>query len=275
MPPLSVKRRRIPNRRRRHHQKRYARLQPHGKCRPRRGRRYLRSLQGPRPTLRRLPAPVITAATASSWPAGSRPVGWPVTVTIVGNDRDIRGDANTARHKWESAGGDDMQFEATLLRDKQLVVDAILGTGLARDVDGEAKARHRLPSATAKTPRRRHRYRQRHRRHQRQRSAASPSSAAHTVTFVRPKLGHVLLPGKEHTGQLHVFDIGIRGEKLTPEHFLNVPSLWRDKFPFPGPHSHKYTRGHAIVMGGRHRQHDGRGQARRDQRIAQRIAASS
>ncbi len=74
--------------------------------------------------------------------------------------------------------------------------------------------------------------------------------ATHTVTFVRPKVGHVMLPGKAHTGTLHVFDIGISGDNLSPQHFLNLPTLWKASFPIPSFESHKYTRGHSIVVGG-------------------------
>jgi hydroxyethylthiazole kinase-like uncharacterized protein yjeF len=35
-----------------------------------------------------------------------------------------------------------------------------------------------------------------------------------------------------------------------PESTENGPSLWRNILPFPGRESHKYTRGHAIVLGG-------------------------
>jgi len=70
--------------------------------------------------------------------------------------------------------------------------------------------------------------------------------AAHTVTFASAKRGHFLLPGKAHTGLLHIMDIGIRVEDA--ESYLNTPALW--KIPRPQMSDHKYTRGHALVMGG-------------------------
>ncbi|MBY0406102.1 MAG: NAD(P)H-hydrate dehydratase, partial [Rickettsiales bacterium] len=60
----------------------------------------------------------------------------------------------------------------------------------------------------------------------------------------------VLLPGKAHTGQLHVYDIGISGDKVKPKLFLNAPALWKHMLPLPNPDSNKYSRGHTVVIGG-------------------------
>ncbi|MFN3211606.1 MAG: NAD(P)H-hydrate dehydratase [Henriciella sp.] len=30
---------------------------------------------------------------------------------------------------------------------------------------------------------------------------------------------------------------------------INTPELWRDSFPVPGPDDHKYSRGHAVIVG--------------------------
>jgi ADP-dependent NAD(P)H-hydrate dehydratase / NAD(P)H-hydrate epimerase len=77
--------------------------------------------------------------------------------------------------------------------------------------------------------------------------------ATHTVTFVRRKPAHVLLPGRELCGEVSVFDIGVNAEavaEVSCETWLNAPYMWMDRFPKPGSHSHKYTRGHAIVVSG-------------------------
>jgi NAD(P)H-hydrate epimerase len=70
--------------------------------------------------------------------------------------------------------------------------------------------------------------------------------ATHTVAFAAAKRGHYLLPGKAHTGSLHVVDIGIPASGAGA--WLNTPALW--KLPEPGFSEHKYSRGHALVMGG-------------------------
>lgn len=174
--------------------------------------------------------------------------GWDVSLVSVGNIDDIVGDAKAAKDKWNMAGGATRTFNKDLLKDAALVVDAMFGTGLARDVEGAAKDaivainESKLPVVAIDIP-----------------SGISTDTgaimgaaitAANTVTFVRPKPGHVLLPGKAHTGQLHVYDIGITGDKVKPKLFLNAPALWQHLMPFPNPDSNKYSRGHTVVVGG-------------------------
>jgi hydroxyethylthiazole kinase-like uncharacterized protein yjeF len=77
--------------------------------------------------------------------------------------------------------------------------------------------------------------------------------ATDTVTFFRRKLGHLLLPGRLHCGQVHVADIGIPSAvlaKIRPQSFANEPALWAGCFPVPRVDGHKYTRGHAVVVSG-------------------------
>jgi NAD(P)H-hydrate epimerase len=81
---------------------------------------------------------------------------------------------------------------------------------------------------------------------------AAPVSSL-TVTFFRKKPGHLLLPGRERAGEVHVADIGIPASTLDdigPRQFENGPSLWRERFPWPGAGDHKYGRGHALIVGG-------------------------
>ncbi|WP_395023008.1 NAD(P)H-hydrate dehydratase [Dongia sp.] len=77
--------------------------------------------------------------------------------------------------------------------------------------------------------------------------------AALTVTFGWPKRGHLLLPGREWARDLVVADIGCRDEDLpdlakVPR--VNGTALWRNHLPLPSAADHKYTRGHALVVGG-------------------------
>jgi NAD(P)H-hydrate epimerase len=132
-----------------------------------------------------------------------------------------------------------------------LVVDAIFGIGLARPVEGAVKAvieaLHGRPCPVV--------------------AVDVPSGldadtgavmgaaprAALTVTFGWPKRGHLLLPGREWTRDLAVADIGVRVEDLP--HGAAVPRvnglpLWRLSLPMPSAADHKYTRGHALVLGG-------------------------
>ncbi len=74
-----------------------------------------------------------------------------------------------------------------------------------------------------------------------------------TVTFGRRKYGHLLLPGREHAGDVVVADIGIPAaaiDSLALRVHENAPALWRALLPGPAPADHKYSRGHALVVGG-------------------------
>ena len=77
-------------------------------------------------------------------------------------------------------------------------------------------------------------------------------SAAHTVTFAALKPGHLLMPGRELCGQVHLCDIGIPSRLITSPDKLwrNHPSLYRDYLPRPDASAHKYNRGHLGVFSG-------------------------
>jgi len=177
----------------------------------------------------------------------------PCAVLIVCGSGNNGGDGRVVerllrQRSWKATAVNVEEFTPALLENAALVVDAIFGTGLDRPVEGKAKAainainESGLPvvaidiasgvNATTGA------------------IMGTAINARHTVTFVRPKPGHLLLPGKTHTGELHVYDIGISGEDIKPDHFLNTPVLWKHAFPFPAQDAHKYTRGHALVIGG-------------------------
>src|SRR4029079_11815189 len=74
-----------------------------------------------------------------------------------------------------------------------------------------------------------------------------------TVTFFRCKPGHLLLPGRELCGETGLAPIGIPAavlDTVAPQVAANHPDWWSPLFPWPGPESHKYTRGHALIAGG-------------------------
>jgi hydroxyethylthiazole kinase-like uncharacterized protein yjeF len=77
--------------------------------------------------------------------------------------------------------------------------------------------------------------------------------ASETITFFCRKVGHLLLPGRLHCGEVHVADIGIPADvlrRIKPPTFHNVPALWSKSFPIPAVEGHKYSRGHAVVASG-------------------------
>ncbi len=170
--------------------------------------------------------------------------GWPVRVALLGRREALAGDAAEAAQGWQ---GPVEPLGTEALGDARLVIDALFGAGLKRPVSGVAlevlQAAGGLPLVAVDLP-----------------SGIAGDTGAvlgHapraelTVTFFRKKPGHLLLPGRLHCGETVVADIGIPDavlEEVGPTAAENGPELWA--LPFPGPGSHKYTRGHALVWGG-------------------------
>jgi hydroxyethylthiazole kinase-like uncharacterized protein yjeF len=166
-------------------------------------------------------------------------VGWPVRVAALGSPQ---GDAAHAADQWR---GPSAAFTAAESGRADLVVDAVFGAGLSRDLDPGVievlRAARRIVAID--TP-----------------SGIDGATgfvrgyaprAVLTVTFFRRKPGHLLLPGRDVCGECVVADIGIPDAVLGPiaaKAFHNGPALWR--IPRPGATSHKYTRGHVTVLGG-------------------------
>jgi ADP-dependent NAD(P)H-hydrate dehydratase / NAD(P)H-hydrate epimerase len=85
------------------------------------------------------------------------------------------------------------------------------------------------------------------------RDPSSLGSADKTVTFFRRKPGHVMQIGRGCCGEVVVADIGIPASVLkvvAPKTFANAPALWMRELPMLSVQSHKYTRGHAVVVSG-------------------------
>jgi NAD(P)H-hydrate epimerase len=74
-----------------------------------------------------------------------------------------------------------------------------------------------------------------------------------TVTFFRPKTGHLSLAGRICSGELRVAEIGVpRGvlRQMVVKQWRNGPGLWRQALRRPAIDDHKYRRGHVVVFGG-------------------------
>ena len=174
--------------------------------------------------------------------------GWPVRIGLLGDREGLKGDAAVNAGRWS---GPVEPLSSLLLDGAALVVDALFGAGLAREVTGIAAETVRaindsgtdcvavdMPSGVHGD------------------SGAVLGAAAEarlTVTFFRPKPGHLLYPGRGLCGELLVADIGIPEQvldEIAPAQFINGPALWRHQFPWPTPEKHKYTRGHALIVGG-------------------------
>lgn len=174
--------------------------------------------------------------------------GWDVRLALLGERDALRGDAAWHAQHWRQ---DIHPMDTSLLDDADLVVDAVFGAGLARDVEGVVAdmlaetARRGLPVCAVDIP-----------------SGVDGNSgavrgtavqASLTVTFFRKKPGHLLQPGRDLCGELVVADIGIDVGVLPAigsAAFENVPALWSPSLPWPRGATHKYRRGHVLVSGG-------------------------
>jgi len=187
-----------------------------------------------------------------------RNAGYDVDVFLAGHPTDLAGDARTHMEVWANLGGN--VFPASEITGKRLaqeidgadlVIDALLGTGLSKPLKGNigawvAKVNQSgravlavdLPTGVnADTGQ----------------VMGSAVRADLTVTFGAPKLGHFLGEGGALTGKLVVADIGIP-EDVVVKHAGNVrlitpqiASLWLPDRPAD---SHKGSFGHVLVAGG-------------------------
>ena len=177
--------------------------------------------------------------------------GYETKLGLLGRRQGLRGDAALAAAEF---AGEVFPAPGVDLSGADCVVDAIFGAGLARDVEGEARAIVERINAFA-------------RRRGRVVAVDVPSGldgatgkargvaveATATVTFFRLKPGHLLEPGRSLCGQIRLADIGIPATVLpaiAAKAFVNSPTVWRRALPRLGPAAHKYARGAALVLSG-------------------------
>ena len=173
--------------------------------------------------------------------------GWDVWVESLVDPALLKGDAAEMFQRWDGE-----TRVVTRARKADIVIDAIFGAGLSRPLDMNMGVLARtlnesgIPVVAIDVPSGLHG------------DLGRPLGedcvrAHHTVTFFRKKHGHVLLPGRMFCGEVTVAQIGIPEsvlETITVATFENVPTLWRDVFPWPQLEGHKYSRGHALVVSG-------------------------
>jgi len=173
-------------------------------------------------------------------------LGWPVRVDLFGDKEKLTGDAAANAKRWDGAVGDAADY---VIEGAELIVDALLGAGLDRDIEGHlAELIASINQSDAPVV-----------------SIDVPSgldgatgqirgvsvNADLTVTFFRKKPGHLLQPGRMQCGELVLADIGIPDDVLNdigPDCFENTPERWQ--LPAPVSDGHKYSSGHCVVVSG-------------------------
>src|SRR5260221_10596559 len=174
--------------------------------------------------------------------------GREVSIILLCERDSLRGDAASAARGWKYPV---LPCNPQAIGKPALIIDALFGAGLNRPVKGdpydmiEAINANCAPVLSVDLP-----------------SGINGSTGAvmgvavratETVTFFRRKPAHLLLPGRIHCGRVRVADIGIDPhvlEEIKPQTFENIPQFWRQSFPVPKIDSHKYARGHTIVVSG-------------------------
>jgi hydroxyethylthiazole kinase-like uncharacterized protein yjeF len=172
--------------------------------------------------------------------------GYEVSVGLLTARDKLKGDAAFAAASWT---GFTKGLAPSIAEEADIIVDALFGAGLDRQVEGVAaqtiNAVNRstayivavdLPSGISGL-------------------TGKPLGAAieahETVTFFRLKPGHLLQPGRHHSGHITVADIGITPavlDKIKPRLWRNSPTRWR--LPPLAYDQNKYTRGHCVVVSG-------------------------
>nr|WP_281501696.1 NAD(P)H-hydrate dehydratase [Kordiimonas laminariae] len=178
--------------------------------------------------------------------------GYPVKVALSCAETNLKGDAAVALKRWE---GPTISMASVDCSKASVIVDALFGTGQDRPLEGAVvdvietantvdafrfaidvpsglNAENGIPFGLC-------------------------FSADATVTFSSKKPGHMIAPGRFLCGgvdNVHVADIGIGKavyDSIDSNHFANEPGLWSACYPCMGPATHKYDRGHLLVLGGR------------------------
>lgn len=183
--------------------------------------------------------------------------GWNVSVFVLCDRGEISGDAAVNLERLDPGMVNFCSCEEAfpaLLRDEilqaDLIVDAMLGTGLNSEVTGLYRKAIELVNASGRPV-----------------VAVDIPSGVHattgrimgaavrariTVTFACAKLGHVLFPGADHTGRLVIADIGISPELVAaaPGYAYLDAATVRPLLHRRDRQAHKGHFGHCLIIAG-------------------------
>lgn len=178
--------------------------------------------------------------------------GYPVSLRCSVLPSKLKGDAKRAANKWH---GPVEAMADTGFEDAAAIIDCLFGVGLNKPIEGdlagivEAVNNAGTFVLAVDVP-----------------SGLSANTglplgpcveAGATITFNFKKVGHSIVPGRYLSGgnsNIVVADIGVPEKAfsvINAREFENIPDFWGTSFPFSGPQSHKYERGHMLVLGGK------------------------
>ena len=175
--------------------------------------------------------------------------GVKVKVAFIGDIQKVKGDALINLQIAQKLKLISEEPLSSILSDADVIIDAIFGTGLKGPLTGEAAqavlsiSESPAPAVSIDIP-----------------SGVEADTGkvgsvavrAHTtITFVLPKVGHILFPGTEYTGHLVIEDISIPKNMLVPEGpYLEVLENVNDFLPVRPARSNKGTFGRVCVIAG-------------------------
>jgi NAD(P)H-hydrate epimerase len=172
------------------------------------------------------------------------------TVIAVGDPPALTGDARRAYEDFAAAGGRCEPWSSAAL-ESDVIVDALFGTGLTREVGGEAAAMIAAANSSGRPI-----------------VAVDIPSGLHadtgavlgiasraqlTVTFIGRKLGFYVGQGLEHVGRLVCDDLDVPAEtydRTEPAARLIGEETVATALPRRPRAAHKGSHGHVLVMGG-------------------------
>ena len=171
--------------------------------------------------------------------------GYIVNVYTYFRREKYKGDALKALKEFK---GKIKKISSFKLQKGTLIVDALFGIGLQRNIKGDLSKIFRKINSTKNLVV----------------SVDIPSGicsntgkifgraikADFTIAFHRKKIGHIVGYGKNYCGEIKVVDIGFSQKKTKSIYRENSPDLWKKFFPWKKKFSHKYSRGRVIVYGG-------------------------
>jgi NAD(P)H-hydrate epimerase len=181
--------------------------------------------------------------------AGARGIG--VSVLLMSSPDNLKGDAATAYQDFAAEGGAIAMFEGSLDGEAELLVDALLGSGLERDVEGkyaeivDAINRHAAPVLALDIP-----------------SGLNADTgdvmgvavkADMTVSFVGLKSGLFLKEGPNYAGELRFAGLDIPADCLATQEAdlqrMNIAAI-RSWLAPRKRDAHKGDFGHVLIVGG-------------------------
>ena len=171
--------------------------------------------------------------------------GFTVKVYTFGNVNIYKKDALEAYRNYT---GDIKKINLFKLKKNSLIVDALFGIGLKRNIKGTLSKVFKkinenkntvvsvdIPSGICADT---------------GNILGSAIKADFTITFHRKKIGHIYGHGKQFSGRVVIVDVGFNKKKIKTKVYENHPDLWIKFFPWKKTFGHKYSRGKVVIYGG-------------------------